>query len=226
MALLIDNDIIHKLAQLDLLKPAYALLREMYGSIAVLKTLTYKFCPKLAQKRRRVENRYGEDVISRIEDFLNEDVVLVDIAVQNEVLIEAMGCESNLDAGEMQLLQAMIDSKDDLMFTGDKRFLKAICDSETLKDTLSSIAGSFVCFEQVMICLIKRLGFELVKSSYLQALTASYKIDKTLTFCFEGGENAEEERVLENLQANVKHIEQKQAPTLLCNKDDWAFGLA
>lgn len=178
MTLLIDNDVVHKLAQLDLLEVATPLLIKEYENLLVLNTLRYKFCSSKTTNRIKQEKRYGAEVVSRIQIFIDAHVNEIDIEVTDLALIEAMvNSEDGLDIGEMQLLQAMLKSTDSSMFTGDKRFLIALAKDENIAVLVDQIEQSFVCFEQIIIFLINNLGFDFVKERYISALNSGLKIE-------------------------------------------------
>lgn len=221
MTLLIDNDIVHKLAQLDLLDLAANILLERYGSLAVLNTLRFKFCPSDPQRRRKVESRYSTIVIDRLEAFINRgDINEIDCEVTDIVLVEAMSNSvDGLDIGEMQLLQTLVNGNGDMIFTGDKRFLKALQSSAEIQVYAERLNQSFVCFEQIMIFLIKSIGFEQVKNNFLLALAAGLKVDTTLIMCFEGLQNAAEERVMDNLNVFVGYLQPNGATLILISVD-------
>lgn len=224
MTLLIDNDIIHKLAQLNLLDLAAPILLEKYDSLVVLNTLRYKFCPSNIAKRTRVETRYTTLVIDRIEAFINNDnVIELDCEITDFALIEAMSnSDGGLDAGEMQLLQALIDGNGSIMFTGDKRFLKAIGKSEEIIAHAAILNQSFVCFEQIIIFLIKQFGFNAIKEKFLLALETGLNVDTSLSMCFEGKQNAIEERVMTNLNTFVGYLKPAGAAlTLISDSPEW-----
>lgn len=205
--MLIDNDIVLKLAQLDLLDDATPILKERYGNLEVLNTLRFKFCPKSERKREKQEKKYTHEVIGRIQGFIDTAVTEVDCEITDAALLDAIAIsDDGLDAGEMQLLQSMIERKESVMFTGDKRFLKAIAQDENISVHMDKLKEAFVCFEQIMIFLIKEFSFEYVKGKFLAALGLGLKVDSTLRMCFEGLEQAEESRVFENLQSNVASL--------------------
>lgn len=130
--------------------------------------------------------------------------------------------DDGLDAGEMQLLQSMIDRDESTMFTGDKRFLQALAKDENLSVHMEKLEEAFVCFEQIVIFLIKQFSFAYVKGKFLLALSSGLKIDSTLRMCFEGLEQAEESRVFENLQLNVESL-RKETLSLLSTLSSWVI---
>ncbi len=190
MALLLDNDIVHKLAQLDLLPEATQLLKEEYGKIKVLNTLKFKLCPKQEKKRIKL----GSLAVNRIKEFVKSGISEVNQEVIDIEFIEAMDSVSGLDSGEMQLLQALLNEKEQLLFTGDKRFLKALANTPTLQHKLIEIQNRFVCFEQIIFLLIKKLSFEIICKKYIEAKNNSQPVDLALRICF----SSEPEKITES----------------------------
>lgn len=218
MALLLDNDVVEKLAQLDLLQEAKALLAAEFGQLIILDTLKYKLCPRNESKRKK----RNATVMNRIENFIKEDIIEISCEIKDEELKNAIATNpAGLDAGEMQLLQALFESEKELLLTGDKRFLKALANIDALQEKLEQISGSFVCFEQVIYFLIRRLGFEQIKAKFLQALEAKIDIDKALKCCFEGREQAVEELVIKNLNNFYIDDIRRESGLLLSVSETW-----
>jgi|GEM_PF-302973 len=223
MSLLIDNDVVHKLAQLDLLNPSITILEREFGELCVLKTLKYKFCPSVDNeaKRRRAVSIYGVEIVRRIEMFLEDVCCRVDKEVSDSVFIDILTENDNaFDAGEMQLLQELVDAEDDLMFTGDKKFLKALAKEERLQSKLPIIEKRFVCFEQILCLLIKELGFDPIKNKFLLLLSSGKKCDITLKMCFEGHDEAKHDRVIDNLYTHIKYL-REETGNLLLDEQQW-----
>lgn len=220
MALLLDNDVVHKLAQMDLLVDSEEILRSKFGQLSVLHTLKFKFCPHPSKenKRNRAIQKYGSCVVTRIESFI-ASAENIDTTVSNHALLQAMSEEPHtLDAGEMQLVQTLLDSNGGHLFTGDKKFLASLSKLECIEPLLPTINDSFICFEQIMIVLIQELGFDTVKTKYLKALDSSVALDKTLQFCMEGKEEAQEATVLKNLQYHIEHLRSNSSDLLTKSK--------
>ncbi|ELB2787681.1 TPA: hypothetical protein NKR24_000898 [Vibrio parahaemolyticus] len=223
MALLIDNDIVHKLAQLDLLEQAKPLLQQKYGELQVLNTLRFKYCPPVQARRNRVVRRFTQEVVDRVQAFIDSEVVEIDCTVTDSALIDAMDqSDDGLDIGEMQLLQALIDADEACMFTGDKRFLKALVSSQGITQShTDKLEQSFVCFEQVMTFLIKKIGFEVVKQKYIEAKQSGLELDSALRVCFGGsGTQAQETVVQNNLVSHVQTL-REDTERLLSTSEDW-----
>lgn len=217
MALLLDNDVVHKLAQLDMLDEAIEILNVDYGEIYILDTMKYKFChPSNSTRRSKQETRYGLDIVNRIDAFIAQ-VKTISEEVTDPELINAMNSGNDLDIGEMQLLSALLQSESgDLLFTGDKRFLKALAQHPLLADKLSSMEHCFISFEQIMMLLINGSDFDKVKSC-VSIAHEKYRFDKTIRCCFEGLPDVEINQVQTNIRREIIGLT-GQTGNLLCSE--------
>jgi hypothetical protein len=68
----------------------------------------------------------------------------------------------NIDRGEALLISATANVDVFWLTTGDKRCINAVA-SSGLEDIERRLAGRVVCLEQVILKLIDREGFELVR---------------------------------------------------------------
>lgn len=213
MALLIDNDVVDKLAELDLLQEAGDVLRSRFGDLIILDTLKFRLCPQKPSKRKK----RNDIVMGRIESFIKKDVIEISPEVTNEQLLNAIdeGIKG-LDIGEMQLLQALFNKNNEMLLTGDKRFLKALVSVPSLDETLKIVGESFICFEQIILFLIAELGFELIKTKFVSALDMELKLDATLKQCFEGQNEAIESQVTQNLNVHIGYLRNKSGQLLCC----------
>jgi hypothetical protein len=206
LALLLDNDVVHKLAQLDMLDVAISSLNINSSDIFVLETLRYKFChPSNSLRRRKQEIQYGVEIVNRIEHFISQTKI-ISVEVTDPDFIDAMNDGNALDIGEMQLLSALVASdNEDLLFTGDKRFLRALSERESLIEKLDSVSNRFVSFEQIVMLLIERAGFDELQSRVVIA-HSNGGFDKTLRCCFEGLPDAESGVVSANIRREVINL--------------------
>jgi hypothetical protein len=74
------------------------------------------------------------------------------------------------------------------------------------------LAGRVICFEQMVLLLIRRLGFERVKAQ----VVPMRECDTALRVCFGSGERATEENVVMALSGYIEDL-RGQAPGLLAD---------
>ncbi len=168
-----------------------------YGSIHVLATLRFQ-----ANSRRMVK-RLGEECLKKVIAFADR-VKECDTVASIDLVLAAEQCKG-LDAGELQLLQALLDgSGDGLMLTGDKKFLNALATTPTLKDQVDQLQGRFVSLEQIVSLLIDKHGFERVRDAVANAVEHSDdQWDSTLRSCFAGLRSAQAENVQQGLKSYI-----------------------
>jgi hypothetical protein len=214
--LLLDNDVILKLAQLDLLMDTKEIFLNQFEELKILDTLKFQFCPKNATKRAKAERKYGIEIVKRIEVFISSDISEVKDAITDDNLLKAIihneskailanKDKGDLDTGEMQLLQMLLNNDSSVMFTGDKRFLSALASAEILQNQLANVAGCFTCFEQIILFLVKDLGFEKVKNQYIKALSQN-KVDGALKIIFNYDKDSTEDIVIKNLNSFIDDL--------------------
>lgn len=179
MAVLLDNDVVLKLAQLDLLAEGCKLLTRNYGQLFVLDTLVYQLKGKAAVRR------YGTEAIERVNHCLaHGNFSLFVEVITDPRLITLQNDFDNLDEGEMRLVQGLLNHHD-LLLTGDKRFLKAIADTGFIEN--AALNNRFVCLEQIICFLINELSLDHVNDKATKAFQGEYRVDSALRTCIGHG---------------------------------------
>lgn len=69
------------------------------------------------------------------------------------------------DAGELQLVAYALDHPSSIVFTGDKRAIKAVCDEPKLMAVKVAMAGRFVHLNMVMRDISNRIGWTRVAAA-------------------------------------------------------------
>ncbi|MGT3282471.1 hypothetical protein [Yersinia enterocolitica] len=207
MAVLLDNDVVLKLAQLDLLTDGCKLLTRNYGKLFVLDTLVYQL------RGKNTLRRYGAEAIKRVSDCLTQgDFLLFGEAITDPRLISLQNDFDNLDEGEMRLVQGLLNHHD-LLLSGDKRFLKAIADTGFIEE--ASLNNRFVCLEQVICFLINELSLDHVNEKATIAFQGEYRVDSALRTCI--GHGRTYEHVIEGLLNQLREL----PDILLSIKQHW-----
>ena len=150
---LVDNDIVIKLAQCGLLK-TFELWAKDAGQIQVLPALPFV-------ARRRLEDS-SQEAICSVEAFYAGDCV-VDLPAVKEHHSEL----DSLDFGERQLVETILANVEVARFiSGDKRALKQIAkldkDLPRLVKRLEKVQVD--CLESLLLRFIQSYGFEQIKS--------------------------------------------------------------
>ncbi|EFB1519665.1 hypothetical protein KU15F73_20930 [Escherichia coli] len=209
MAVLLDNDVVLKLAQLDLLADGCKLLTSKYGQLYVLDTLFYQLRGKSALRR------YGAEALERVQQCLSERAFLpFEELITDQRLIELQNNFENLDEGEMRLLQGLINNHD-LLLSGDKRFLKAIAETGFIEE--ASLNNRFVCLEQVVCFLINELSLDHVNAKASIAFQGKCRVDSALRTCIGYG------RTHEHVMEGIFHQLRGLPETLLSIEVHWSL---
>lgn len=211
MSLFLDNDVVYKLAQMDLLEEAVQALGFTLSSVQVLNTLRFH------ANSRRIKKRLGEDALKKVITFI-DSVNECDTPASTELLIAAEGVKG-LDPGELQLLQALLDSPNEkIMITGDKNFLRAFANTSVLYDSVQKLQEKFISFEQIVLCLMGSIGFDRVKraiSNALQVNQSKQPFDMTMRICFGNVDHILEEDVRERLESYISDLRRNTLGLLL-----------
>lgn len=199
MKLFVDNDVIKKLAALDLLDPAIEALGFTVEETYVLPTARFKF---LAGNAAKGQKKWGLRTHVRIVDFLGR-VRAIDEQFDRDLHDMLAGVE-NIDEGEAVLLAATASNDGALLTTGDKRCLAALAGAEGCGAAATKLAGRVICVEQVVLKVISHTGFEKVMQRAVPGLTELQ--DNALHVAFGSGAETKRANAEEALTSYVAEL--------------------
>ena len=163
----IDNDIIKKLATFQLFDKTIQLFDASSEQVNILETAQYKFEGDW-KKFEAGKSRKPEDPLINYKQVLYLTKTLPKISesdIDQEIFIQLSNIE-NIDTGEAILTSHAIQiiQKDKLaqIFTGDKRFIKALA-KVNLPIIQESLNHKLWCLEQLVLKNIEANGFETIK---------------------------------------------------------------
>lgn len=206
MIYFLDNDILLKLAAFDLLNETIGALDCSRENLRVLETARFVF-----RSNRKVSAKYSAEIRARAIDFI-KDCQTVNPAASPEFI----GLSQMLDLGEATLVAATREVSTFVLMTGDKRCLQALAAQVDMMAVRERLQGRIVCLEQVILLLIRDMGFERV----LQQVLPAVDCDTALRACFGSGELALERNVIEALEGYVEAL-RHDAPGLLADMDQF-----
>jgi hypothetical protein len=203
----LDNDIIHKLVALNLFYDAIDALQVDRSNMQVLPTARYWF-----QGQKRKARQYS--------DLIWDAGIAVVSGCQPIRVERDAGClaeieylsqfQNEIHVGEQELILATRSTPDFLLLTGDKVCMGAL--PQLKPEIYGRLVGRVICFEQVVLLLIRRLEFERVKAQ----VVPMRECDTALRACFGSGEQATEENVVMALSGYIEDL-RVQAPGLLAD---------
>lgn len=174
MDIFVDNDVVIKLAEYDLLSSVVEIALEHGMDIFVLDSLPYVVGLAGGSKKKRI----GDSAMAAVENLLQHTKFAApkDISVFHK--LDDMRY-SSLDAGELALLVCAGERENSGFFTGDKRALKSL--SRLIEQEQFTLSGCVVItLEKAVSILLKcRKGSEVARK-----IKARPEIDKALTLCF------------------------------------------
>ncbi|MGQ0507476.1 MAG: hypothetical protein ACT4TC_19395 [Myxococcaceae bacterium] len=194
-----DNDIVHKLAALDLVSEACTTIGVALADVLVLPTAQYKF---LLKKPELGARKYGEAVHRRIVAALAVARVTPNApdAADEKMLADVPG----IDAGEAVLFSIVAKSNIRLV-TGDKKAIEALATAPQCTGHVRMLSGRVLCFEQLVLLLIDKFGFEVIQAKVIPAVSC----DTSLRAAFGSGINATEANVRAALNSYLLNLRGK-----------------
>lgn len=118
---------------------------------------------------------------------------------------------NGIDPGEALLFASAQNFDDFIVQTGDKRCLMALAKAPSLPDEFHrSFAGKIECFEQLLLSILRRFGFEKVKSH----LSHNGECDRVIDTLFASGSGTQEETVSTGLESYIRHLRGQTADLL------------
>ncbi|WP_293731036.1 hypothetical protein [uncultured Actinobacillus sp.] len=155
MLLLSDNDILVKLGLLGLLPDFLKSLGLENSQVYITESTTYSLPSQLKKYTRDTD--IHRPILELVAQF--QKISSIDIE-----LLEQFNTVSDIDSGEAILATKIIENPSAYLATGDKRFLRAVQQTEFSKEFENRV----YTFELALLLLIKFIGYERVKSKILE----------------------------------------------------------
>lgn len=204
MIVIADNDILKKLACFDLVDEFTRAFDVGLGDVYVLNTA------KHVLKSERTRKRIDAESFNRLSAFLDA-VNVISVAPDPDEQV-ALTEQQNIDTGEAVLFSVSPRMPGAILTTGDKRSLESLAnvDDATCKSLCKKLAGTVVCFEQIIERIIDCIGFDSVRDK----LVLGREYDKALAIIIGSGLDATEAVVREGLASYVNDLRKKTGSLL------------
>jgi hypothetical protein len=205
----IDNDIIKKLATFQLFDKTLQLFEASSEQVNILETAQYKF-ERDWKKFEGGKSRKPEDPVIDYKQVLSLTRTLPKISesdIDQEIFIQLSNIE-NIDKGEAILtshaIQIIQKDKSAQIFTGDKRFIKALA-KVNLPIIQESLNHRLWCLEQLVLKNIEAQGFETIRDSIVHFL----ECDIAIKSVFGSGLKSTPENSLATLKFYIEECRQE-----------------
>ncbi|AVX92147.1 hypothetical protein PkP19E3_31255 (plasmid) [Pseudomonas koreensis] len=195
LKLLIDNDVILKLAQYGMLEHLPKLFtRSGEIQLSVLDSARYKLLPK----QNPLKLCKSEEAAAHIAALLGSAQKVSAADVDLDVL-EQLNAIPGIDAGEALLFAAAAADAESVVLTGDKRALNGLSENH-LEAIAPSLKGKVIMLEGLI------QGFvQLDHASTQHAIRSNPAVDKALSMVFGVSAAASEESIQAGLNSYVGH---------------------
>ena len=138
--ILLDNDVLLKLAIYDLIDEALNALKVRPEQVSVLPTAKYSLLPA----KNRLKRCKDEQTADRLEAFLMTCSIISQDGIMPELIDELIGIQS-LDSGEAVLFAYAATHAEAIVLTGDKRAISALMHS----NVVANMQGRVMALESV-----------------------------------------------------------------------------
>lgn len=183
LSLLIDNDIVIKLAQMDVYDDALLALDTLSIEVGSLGHML-RYMGKASAERRLgfMRDVAGADRLATIlVGIVEVEPTGEEVTTAAVIMRCALENELDLHEGEVGLIAVAMHRKYPDVATGDKKAIRALPVASRGEGRLVYIKGRLVCFEQIVGRLCKRHGIERVRKAVQTAPFA----DRTITEAFQ-----------------------------------------
>ncbi|MEG4226999.1 hypothetical protein QUA35_13710 [Microcoleus sp. N9_B2] len=205
----IDNDIIKKLATFQLFDKTLQLFDASSEQVNILETAQYKFEGDW-KKFEGGKSRKPEDPLINYKQVLYLSKTLPKISesdIDQEIFIQLSNIE-NIDQGEAILtshaIQIIQKDKSAQIFTGDKRFIKALA-TVNLPIIKESLNHRLWCLEQLVLRNIEADGFETIRDFIVPVR----ECDTAIKSVFGSGLNSTSDNSLATLKNYIEECRQE-----------------
>lgn len=195
MDVFVDNDVIIKLAQYDLLDDLLDIAKGKGITWVVLDSLYYVVgIEKPAQAAKYFAKG---DVPSSIHRLLDGSKYASLESLEANILFTTLN-EPMLDAGELILMICASEAEDSGVFTGDKRALRAV--HNLVVDNKMNLSD---CIFISLECAIKILLIQSDANDVIRKIRNNPHVDKALTNCF----RCAEVQIVDGIDSYIKDLE-------------------
>lgn len=207
MICLSDNDLLKKLAICDLLEEALRALDTTRDCVFILPTARYSLLKP--NRPDKAKAQLGEVVYERLKAFIERVQVVQDAPSSEDQL--AMDDVVGIDSGEAILFSSSRSFESFILATGDKKSLRAVVGASRCQSIVSNLNGRVICFEQLLLRIIKQAGFSHVRAKVVPVSHC----DTALRVAFGSGLDATLENVQAALESYVNDLRHDVGPLLI-----------
>jgi hypothetical protein len=209
LPVLLDNDVLLKIAIYDLWEPSFEVLGITPRDVRILPAARFVF---RLNKPGKTDALYGEGVGKRLQAIVAAAGKVE--APPNLTHLAILSAVQGIDAGEALLFAAAAAEPTALVLTGDKASLTALMGAASCAEIVKLLARRVMCWDQLLLRLLNHLNFDPLRDRLLPSLDR----DGLVKLLFASRLLAQEKEVRAGLGSYILDI-REQSGVLLMEED-------
>lgn len=210
VSLLVDNDIVIKLARMDTYPAGLASLGRLPDQVGSLRVMLRYM--GIADESRRARLTSNEAEADRLNSALHSivEIEMSNAEAQTAAAVMKVVLENDLDLDEGELALIIVAAARGSLdvATGDKRALRSLPALARSWSQVSALKQRFICLEQVFKCLCKAYGISHIRT----AVGTSPRADDAVTYVYAEVSAGEANRFIAALELLLKEHVETPAP--------------
>ncbi len=206
MSVLLDNDVLLKIAIYDLWEPSLEVLGIAPRDVRILPAARFVF---RLNKPGKTDALYGEGVRKRLQAIVEAAGKVEAPADLTHLAI--LSAVQGIDAGEAVLFATAATEPASLLLTGDKASLMALVAAPSCAEIVRLLARRAMCWDQLLLRLLDHLTFDPLRDRLLPSLDQ----DGLVRLLFASRLEAREIEVRTGLASYILHIRRQSGVLLL-----------
>ena len=205
MLLFVDNDVVIKLAEYELLISLHEIVKNSGHVVHVLESLPYVVGVYNPERAGKVFS--SESSLEQMKEFLSMVQPACIKQLSTLQLINSID-DPNLDEGEMTLIGCALESNEAGFCSGDKRAIRAV-NELTSAQTLTFDHCIIIILEHTLQMLINVMG----AGDVFERILRKPNVDKAVKLCFQGATTDTVAHVISALESYINDLK-KKCPSL------------
>jgi hypothetical protein len=211
VSVLVDNDVVVKLARMNAFADGLASIGAYPGTFGSLRVMLRYM--GIADEHRRLNLTQGnkgeaDRLAAALHTIIETELTAEEGADAAAAMKVALTNDLDLDEGELMLMVVAMHRGGIDVATGDKRAIRSLPALESKWQNIQAMRERIVCLEQLFSRLAAQHGLARVRA----AVTTSPSADKTITFVYEQTNSGGLKRFQDGLALVIKDHIREQAP--------------
>lgn len=180
LSLLVDNDVVIKLARMGCFAEGIAAIGRSPGEVGSIKVML-RFMGIIDGDRRRrlcANEQEADRLQAALTTLTAVEMSAAESATAAALMAAALEAGLDFDEGEAMLLAVAISRNELEVATGDKRALRALPELEAAAPSIAVVRRRLICLEQIFVFLTKKHGVRYVN----RAVASCPRADEAISY--------------------------------------------